>query len=164
MKIIFYIPVLKNVFDTFDLEKKGLIGTDMIGSILEALGHTLDDKALKALVHEVDEDDTGELDFEEFALLASRFVEVEEDVEAVTAELREAFRLYDKEGKGYLTVAVFREILRELDDKLSKDDLDQMIEEIDADGSGTVDFEGMSTKFLCQFGTNRYEYFIFQSL
>lgn len=115
----------------------------MIGSILEALGHTLDDKALKALVHEVDQEDTGELDFEEFALLASRFVEVEEDVEAVTAELREAFRLYDKEGKGYLTVAVFREILRELDDKLSKDDLDQMIEEIDADGSGTVDFEGM---------------------
>lgn len=58
-------------------------------------------------------------------------------------ELKEAFRLYDKEGNGYITTAVLREILRELDDQLTNDDLDMMIEEIDSDGSGTVDFDGM---------------------
>lgn len=57
-------------------------------------------------------------------------------------ELREAFRLYDKEGNGYITTDVFRDILHELDDKLSPDELDLMIEEIDADGSGTLDFDG----------------------
>lgn len=57
-------------------------------------------------------------------------------------ELREAFRLYDKEGNGYITTDVFRDILHELDDKLSPEELDQMIEEIDADGSGTLDFDG----------------------
>lgn len=57
-------------------------------------------------------------------------------------ELREAFRLYDKEGNGYITTAVFRDILHELDDKLSPEELDLMIEEIDADGSGTLDFDG----------------------
>lgn len=36
-----------------------------------------------------------------------------------------------------------RDILHELDDKISPSDLDLMIDEIDADGSGTVDFEGM---------------------
>jgi calmodulin len=59
-------------------------------------------------------------------------------------ELREAFRLYDKEGNGYITTDVFRDILYELDDKLSPEELDLMIEEIDADGSGTLDFDGLN--------------------
>lgn len=40
---------------------------------------------------------SGELEFEEFVTLASRFM-VEEDAEAMQQELKEAFRLYDKEG------------------------------------------------------------------
>lgn len=46
-------------------------------------------------------------------------------------------------GLGFITTDLLREILRELDDKITPTDLDQMIEEIDADGSGTVDWEGM---------------------
>jgi len=41
---------------------------------------------------------SGELEFGEFVTLAARFL-VEEDAEAMQQELREAFRLYDKEGK-----------------------------------------------------------------
>ena len=33
--------------------------------------------------------------------------------------------------------------MKALDDKLTSDDLDGMIDEIDTDGSGTVDFDGM---------------------
>lgn len=88
---------------------------------------------------------SGELEFEEFCTLAARFL-VEEDTEAMQQELREAFRLYDKEGNGYITTDVFRDILHELDDKLSPEELDLMIEEIDADGSGTLDFDGKKKK------------------
>lgn len=45
-------------------------------------------------------------------------------------------------AKGYITVEVLRQILHEIDDAISPGDLNLMIEEIDADGSGTVDFEG----------------------
>lgn len=45
-------------------------------------------------------------------------------------------------AKGYITVQVLRDILHELDDKIPPADLDMIIDEIDADGSGTVDFEG----------------------
>lgn len=41
---------------------------------------------------------------------------------------------------------MLREILRELDEKLTEDDLDNMVDEIDTDGSGTVDWEGKATK------------------
>lgn len=45
-------------------------------------------------------------------------------------------------GNGYITVEVMREILSELDDNITSQDLDNMIDEIDADGSGTVDLQG----------------------
>lgn len=45
-------------------------------------------------------------------------------------------------GNGYIPTACLKEILRELDDQLTDEELDMMIDEIDADGSGTVDFDG----------------------
>lgn len=59
--------------------------------------------------------------------------------------MKEAFRLYDKEGNGFIPTSCLKEILRELDDQLSNADLDGMIQEIDSDGSGTVDFDGKFT-------------------
>ena len=44
-------------------------------------------------------------------------------------------------GNGFIPTSCLREILRELDDQLNDADLDGMIEEIDGDGSGTVDFD-----------------------
>jgi len=41
--------------------------------------------------------ESGRLEFEEFITLAAKFI-IEEDAEAMEKELREAFRLYDKEG------------------------------------------------------------------
>ena len=42
--------------------------------------------------------ESGRLEFDEFTTLAAKFI-IEEDAEAMEKELREAFRLYDKEGK-----------------------------------------------------------------
>lgn len=80
--------------------------------------------------------------------LAAKFI-VEEDDEAMQKELREAFRLYDKQGNGYIPTSCLREILRELDDQLTNEELDIMIEEIDSDGSGTVDFDGKCDNATC---------------
>jgi len=48
----------------------------------------------------IDFSGSGELEFEEFVTLAAGFLTEDEpeDVEAMQAELKEAFRLYDKEG------------------------------------------------------------------
>jgi Ca2+-binding EF-hand superfamily protein len=54
-------------------------------------------------------------------------------------------------GNGYIPTSCLREILRELDDQLTSDELDMMIEEIDSDGSGTVDFDGKYWKYNCTY-------------
>lgn len=48
--------VLKKAFDTFDVEKKGSIGTQMVGTILNMLGIQITDKMLDEIIAEVDED------------------------------------------------------------------------------------------------------------
>lgn len=53
--------MLKNAFDTFDVEKKGSIGVVMIGTILSMLGVQTTEKLLAEIIAEVDED--GELCF-----------------------------------------------------------------------------------------------------
>ena len=45
-------------------------------------------------------------------------------------------------GNGYIPVSSLREILQELDPKLTSNEIDGIIDEIDKDGSGTVDFDG----------------------
>lgn len=46
-------------------------------------------------------------------------------------------------GNGYITTSDFKEILKEIEPDISEKDLTGMINEIDVDDSGTVDFEGL---------------------
>ncbi|KAG5670511.1 hypothetical protein PVAND_000770 [Polypedilum vanderplanki] len=133
--------ILRDAFNVFDTERKGAISLDIIGTILELLGHEVNEDELDEILDEYDEDDTGEIEFAVFARLASRFVEPEEDYDELRKELREVFMLYDKEARGYLPLDEFKKILREIDPELPEDELDEMIDEIDADGSGTIDFD-----------------------
>lgn len=48
--------MLKKAFDAFDHEKKGCIGTDMVGTILSMLGYELSESTLAEIIAEVDED------------------------------------------------------------------------------------------------------------
>jgi len=135
------LKILKEAFSAFDNEKKGAISLDIIGSIFEMLGHEVNEDELDDIIDEFDEDESGEIEFDEFIKLAARFVEPEEDYNELRKELREVFMLYDKEARGYLPLDEFKIILREIDPELPEDELDEIIDEIDADGSGTIDFD-----------------------
>lgn len=134
------IESLRKAFDSFDTDKVGYITTETVKTILRMMGVKISEKNLAEVISETDEDGSGQLEFEEFVSLAAKFL-VEEDEESLKAELKEAFRIYDKEGQGYITTQVLREILIEIDGKLTSDDLDGIIEEVDEDGSGTLDFD-----------------------
>ncbi|KAL2722474.1 troponin C-like [Vespula squamosa] len=131
--------VLRRAFSMFDSTKSGRIEKEKVRTILNTLGHTFDDHELEVLLKQEDEDGSGKLDFDSFYRVATHFQE--EDDEALQKELKEAFRLYDKEGNGYIPTSSLREILAALDDQITPDQMDGMIAEIDTDGSGTVDFD-----------------------
>lgn len=132
---------MRKAFQMFDTAKTGFIETLKISTILNTMGQLFDDTELTALIAENDPDGSGRVNFDGFCNIAAHFLE-EEDAEAMQQELKEAFRLYDREGNGYITTGTLKEILAALDDKLTNSELDGIIAEIDTDGSGTVDFDG----------------------
>jgi len=62
-------------------------------------------------------------------------------METMKRELKDAFRIYDKEGQGYITNETLRSLIGELLAPLTDEELDGIIDELDEDGSGTMDFD-----------------------
>jgi calmodulin len=132
------VEVLMKCFNGFC--KEGVVRADTVNEILQMMGLRVKKEALQEIINEVDEDGSGELEFEEFCILAARFL-IEEDEEQMKRELKQAFRFYDKEGLGYLTIETLKSILLELEPKLEEVQLMEIVEEVDEDGSGTIDFD-----------------------
>uniref|UniRef100_A0A182KCR4 EF-hand domain-containing protein n=1 Tax=Anopheles christyi TaxID=43041 RepID=A0A182KCR4_9DIPT len=56
-------------------------------------------------------------------------------------EIREAFRVFDKDGNGFISAAELRHVMTNLGEKLTDEEVDEMIREADIDGDGQVNYE-----------------------
>ena len=59
-------------------------------------------------------------------------------------EIREAFRVFDKDGNGFISAAELRHVMTNLGEKLTDEEVDEMIREADIDGDGQVNYEGIT--------------------
>ena len=63
-----------------------------------AMGFRPTPEELAELIEEIDEDGSGAIEFPEFAQLCAKFLVEDPDPETMRAELKQAFRLFDKQG------------------------------------------------------------------
>merc|ERR1719365_320467 len=108
--------------------------------ILKSMGVKVDKDDMESYAGEIDEAGAGKFTLAMFCQIAARFM-IEDDEEQMKEELKEAFRIYDRECQGFITNDVLKDILREIDSTLTEEDLDNIIEEVDEDASGTLDFD-----------------------
>merc|ERR1712131_373863 len=135
------IKCLKVCFDLFDTKKQDFLSGDDLGEIMRAMGFRPTEGELPDLLAEVDEDGSGEIEFAEFCQLCATFLVEDPPLEEMKKELKDAFRIYDTEGQGFITTETLRGLIAELLAPLTDEELDGIVEELDEDGSGSMDFD-----------------------
>lgn len=66
-------------------------------------------------------------------------------------EIREAFKVFDRDNNGFISAAELRHVMTSIGEKLTDDEVDEMIREADQDGDGRID---CTSRPISPFGTN----------
>ncbi|KAG0285625.1 translation elongation factor EF1B gamma [Dissophora globulifera] len=56
-------------------------------------------------------------------------------------EIRDAFKVFDKDGNGYISAAELRHVLTGLGERYTAEEINEMIREADVDGDGQINYE-----------------------
>lgn len=77
------------------------------------------------------------MDFKDFVDLMTRHQNMRETPD----DVREAFRTFDKDGNGYLSASELRHVLTCLGERLTDEEVDELIREAEITGDGLVSYE-----------------------
>lgn len=131
------ISEFKEAFSLFDKDGDGCITTKELGTVMRSLGQNPTEAELQDMINEVDADGNGTIDFPEFLNLMARKMKDTDSEE----ELKEAFRVFDKDQNGFISAAELRHVMTNLGEKLTDEEVDEMIREADVDGDGQINYE-----------------------
>lgn len=127
----------REAFCMYDKNSDGVITAKELGEVMRALGENPTETEIAGIINEVDVDGSGTIDFDEFLQMMSRKY-TEEDLES---DIREAFRIFDKDGNGIISAAELRHVMTNLGEKLTDDEVDEMLREADIDGDGEINYQ-----------------------
>uniref|UniRef100_K3Z0W0 EF-hand domain-containing protein n=1 Tax=Setaria italica TaxID=4555 RepID=K3Z0W0_SETIT len=151
---------LRRVFDLFDRNGDGEITVDELAQALDALGLDADRASLAATVGAYVPEGAAGLRFEDFdtfhrALGDAFFGALADKDDAAEGgkggedeeEMREAFKVFDVDGDGFISAAELQEVLKKLGlpEASSMANVREMICNVDRDRDGRVDF----SEFKC---------------
>ena len=136
---------LRRVFDLFDRNGDGEITLDEMASALDALGLGADRSGLEAAVGGYIPAGAAGLRFDDFESLHRALGDalfgpiLEEDDEG---DMKEAFRVFDEDGDGFISAAELQAVLKKLGlpEARSLATVQEMICNVDRNCDGRVDF------------------------
>lgn len=132
----------REAFRLFDKDNDGSITKEELGTVMRSLGQFARVEELQEMLQEIDVDGDGNVSFEEFVDIMSNMTDTvaETSADQEERELRDAFRVFDKHNRGYITASDLRAVLQCLGEDLDEEDIEDMIKEVDVDGDGRIDF------------------------
>ena len=147
--------MFQKTFDMFDMDRSGYITADELGQAMMAIGQNPSDEELADIIREVDQDQDGEINFSEFLeMMAVRLTKKEDKRDKGSPdrkEIKKAFKIFDRNGDGFITEAELRQTMRNLQADLTEEEVDKMIREADKDGDRDINYEEFVHLYLTKF-------------
>ena len=120
---------------------------------MRSMGQNPTEDEVLNLVIEFDVNGDGTIDFDEFLEMMRKQAEQQDN----SAELREAFKIFDRDGNGYIDAAELKKVIFFISvlsqilitfkvvtlygERLSLEEAEELLNEADMDGDGKLDFD-----------------------
>lgn len=135
---------IKQVFDRFDQEETGQISSKDLGNILRSFGIDVLDRDLTDLLEEINRDNGGKISFSSFLeILISRLDNLE-----IEKMIISAFEVFDSTKRGIISASELRYLMTHLGERLSEEEVNEMIREADVDGTGQIDYRSFVKRMM----------------
>eukprot|EP01001_Neometanema_parovale_P010443 NODE_6676_length_827_cov_50.204545_g6440_i0.p1 GENE.NODE_6676_length_827_cov_50.204545_g6440_i0~~NODE_6676_length_827_cov_50.204545_g6440_i0.p1 ORF type:complete len:157 (-),score=47.79 NODE_6676_length_827_cov_50.204545_g6440_i0:239-709(-) len=138
------IQEIRDVFAQFDKDRTETISLKELGMALRAAGQNPTEADIMDMMNEVDSEGTGTIEFQEFLVLVAR--KMNEYI--YEEELKVAFQIFDRDGSGYISAVEMRILMCSLGDKLSDEEMNELLGECDMDMEGNINYEEFVKKLV----------------
>eukprot|EP01071_Lankesteria_metandrocarpae_P008366 Lankesteria_metandrocarpae@DN4946_c1_g1_i2.p1 len=128
---------LNEAFDLFDTDGVGSIDAHEMKVAMRALGFDVKKSHVLKCMREYDKTESGRIDRHDFLDIMKQKIAERDPIE----EMRKAFKLFDDDNTGQISLGNLRRVAREINENISDDDLRAMIEEFDKNGDGEISEE-----------------------
>lgn len=134
---------IDKVFRAMDLNGDGKLQKDEIKKgYAEFFGRQLTDQEVDEMFAKVDADGSGEIEYSEFVVAT-----LNEKNLLSNNKLQTAFKMFDKDGGGTISIAEIKEVLS-FGQNLDEDVVQQIIKQVDENGDGEISYEEFSQMML----------------
>ncbi|CAK9293570.1 unnamed protein product [Gordionus sp. m RMFG-2023] len=135
----------KEAFALYDRDADGKILVTELGTVMRCMGQAPTEADLKTYIEEYDTKKTGLIEFGDFLKIVQTHSTNRSFNEA---EIREAFRIFDKDGNGFIGAAELRHIMSNLGEKLTEEEVDDLLKMADSNQDGQVKYEDFVTLIM----------------
>jgi|TARA_B100001971_G_scaffold4812_1_gene3942 Ca2+-binding EF-hand superfamily protein len=129
---------IKEAFALFDQNDDGILTKDELITLLRSLGKYVTENDVDNLIRNV-----NTIDISNFMIILNKIAPKD-----TQQNLQEAFEILDSENNGYINVPEFRHILTNLGEKLTNDEIDNIIIQLDINDEGKIYKEIFLTTLL----------------
>lgn len=136
----------KEAFTLFDSDGDGFITTKELGTVLRALGKSPTEAEIRQIVKDIDPDNRGVVDYKEFEKIMTRDIRAYDNEQ----DLKSAWKVFDKSGQGFISAAELKHVLTSVGEKLSPEEITEMMNEADPEKSGKILYDNFIKMMLAR--------------
>ena len=134
------IETYKEAFSMYDKNGDSKITIDELGDVVRNLGINPSKQKLSELLKEIDLDNSGTIEFNEFQIWMTNKMTVGK-FERNEEDLKNCFQVFDENGDQFITAEELKSVMKRLGQNLTDDEISLMITEADSDGDKKINFK-----------------------